>query len=325
MAIVKADAYGHGSVEIADIAVANGADYLGVAWVSEAVALREAGIKAPILILSEPTINVAADIVRLEVTQTVYSYNFAHALSEAATEMGRTARIHIKIDTGMNRIGVKEDQAIELVESIHQLRNILIEGIFTHCARADELGDDYTLTQMRDFKKIVEALEDKGYHFPIRHMANTAATLNFPQTHMDMVRIGIGSFDNVLTFKSKVAYIKRVPPGSYVSYGGTYQTKRSTTIATISAGYADGLIRSLSNKGAVLINGKRYPIVGRVCMDMTMIDMGDDYCSVGEEAVLMGHQGVSSIPVDEVAQMTDTISYEVLCGIGKRVNRIYLY
>jgi len=325
MAVVKADAYGHGANEISDVAVANGIDYLGVAWVSEAIALREAGIKSPILILSEPTINIAADIVRLDVTQTVYTLNFARALSDAAKQFNKIAKIHIKIDTGMNRIGVNGDEATLLVEQIHELDNIFIEGVFTHFAKADTIDDNYTLQQVKQFTEIVTSLEKKGYSFPIKHCANTAGTFNYPSAHVNMVRVGIGSYQDVLTFKSRIAYVKRVPKDSYVSYSCSYKTEKETTIATLSVGYADGLVRALSNKGHVIVNGKKYPIVGRICMDMTMIDLGDDIYHVGEEVILIGSQGSETISVEEVAELAGTISYEILCGIGKRVNRIYHY
>jgi alanine racemase len=324
MAVVKADGYGHGAIEIADVAVANGVDYLGVAWVVEAVQLREAGIKAPILILSEPTINVAADIVRLDVTQTVYSFQFAKALSDAAQQLNKTAKVHVKIDTGMGRIGVNKNEAVSLIEQIDTLDNIEIEGIFTHFANADEKTNEHTSEQLKEFNEILDLLVENGFTFPIIHAANTAATENFPNAHFNMVRVGIGLYKDVLTFKSKIAYIKRVKEGTLLSYGSTFSPSHDTNIATLSVGYADGLVRSLSNIGHVLINEKRYNIVGRICMDMTLVNLGDDVYPVGQEVVLIGQQGDNHIDVTEVASQANTIDYEILCGIGKRVNRIYI-
>ncbi|KAF0134670.1 MAG: alanine racemase [Candidatus Saganbacteria bacterium] len=331
MAVVKANAYGHGSVALTRAAIEAGVDYLAVANLKEALELREAGVVCPILILTESPTSVVDEIVQHQLTQTAYSFSEAKALSEEAVKRKKTAKIHIKVDTGMGRVGVHPSEASALAAKISSLPAIEIEGVFTHFARADEHEDAYTKEQFEKFKSIIAK-------FPgIKHAANSAAALLHKETHLDMVRIGlmiygiypqpsanrIINLKPALSFKSRVVYIKRVPAGTAISYGGIYSTSKETAIATLPVGYADGYSRRLSNRGKVLINGKRYPIVGRVTMDMAMVNVGDDNISVGDEAVLIGSQGIETITADEIAALEDTISYEVICNIGKRVPRIY--
>ena len=337
MTVVKANAYGHGAVEVSKAAMSSGIDYLSVATVSEALELREAGISAPILVLSEAPIDAAKEIISASLTQTVYSIELAKALSAEASMQGKIANIHIKIDTGMGRIGVSADGAVPLIIEINKLDNLFIEGIFTHFAKADDISGDYTKKQLDEFVRVIGEVESNGFKIPLKHAANSAATLYFPESHLGMIRIGLAMYGlyppfaknrpldlrPALAFKTGVVYKKRVREGTALSYGCTYVTDKETTIVTLPVGYADGLPRSLSNRGKVLIHGKRYPIVGAVCMDLTLADVGDDAIEFGDEVVMIGRQGKEEISVDEVAELEGTISYEVICGIGKRVPRIY--
>ncbi len=332
MAVVKANAYGHGSVAVSRAAAEAGADYLAVANLREALELREAGMLLPILILTESPTSVMDEIVGHRLTQTVYSYSEAKALSDEATKRGKKANVHIKVDTGMGRVGVLPSEAIALYNKISSFPNLIIEGIFTHFAKAEEHADSYTKQQFDKFLAIISRLD-----VPIKHAANSAATLFHPDTHLDMVRVGLmmygiypsgGTHRTItlrpaLSFKTRVVYLKKVPAGTPLSYGGIYVTQKDSTIATLPVGYADGYSRRLSNRSQVLIKGKRFPVVGRVSMDMTLVDLGDAKIDVGEEAVLIGSQGLETISADELARLDDTVSYEIVCGIGKRVPRIY--
>jgi len=338
MAIVKANAYGHGAVEIAKTAGSAGADYLGVASLGEALELRSASVNLPILVLSETPHAFAERVIDAGISQTVYTSELAQVLSDTARQKGRDVKVHVKIDTGMGRVGVMPDKAVALVKKIASLPNIFLEGVFTHFAKADDPGSDMTLMQFEKFRGLLQEIRSHGINVPIKHCANSAAMLCFPRTHMDMVRIGICMYglypsdaarDKVhlrpaLSFRTKVLYIKEVPAGTPLSYGATYLTPASTRIATLPVGYADGLSRGVSNKGSVLIRGKRYPVVGRVTMDMILVDAGRDRIEVGDDAVIIGEQGRERITADDVAMMDETINYEVVCGIGKRVPRVYV-
>lgn len=338
MAIVKANAYGHGAVEVSKTAEAAGADYLGVASLGEALEIRSASVKLPILVLSETPHPYVERLIDAGISQTVYTYELAQALSDAAKQKNKDVRVHIKIDTGMGRVGVLPENAVSLVKKVALLPNIILEGVFTHFAKADDPANGMTLMQFDKFMGILREIKSSGINVPISHCANSAAMLLFPQTHLDMVRVGIcmyGLYPSrpaagkltlkpALSFKTKVLYIKEVPAGTPLSYGATFITHSTTRIATLPVGYADGLSRGLSNKGSVLIKGKRYPIVGKVTMDMILVDAGRDRIEVGDDAVLIGRQGTEEISADEIAGIDDTINYEVVCGIGKRVPRAYV-
>jgi len=333
MAVVKANAYGHGSPAVSRAAIEAGADYLAVANLKEALELRDAGLTHPILILTESPTSVMDEILQYQLTQTVYSYSEAKALSDEALKRKKNARVHVKVDTGMGRVGVSPSEAPALITKISSLPNLVIEGLFTHFAKAEEHEDAYTREQFAKFKQLLPRFEN----IPLKHAANSAGTLFHPETHLDMVRVGLmmyGLFPlnggsrpiNLkpsLSFKSRVVYVKRVPAGTPLSYGGIYSTKKETTVVTLPVGYADGFSRRLSSRGKVLINGKRYPVVGRVTMDMILVEVGEDRVQMGDEAVIIGSQGIESITADEMAALDDTISYEIICGIGKRVPRIY--
>ena len=333
MAVVKANAYGHGAKAVAKVAIESGVDYLAVAKLKEALELREAGLVSPILILTESPTSVMDEIVQYDLTQTVYSFSEAKALSDEAQKRGKVAVVHVKIDTGMGRVGVSPSEAVAFIKKISSLPNLEIEGVFTHFAKAEDTKDDFTSNQLNKFQLILSKISS----IPIKHAANSAGVLFFPETHLDMVRVGLMMYGlyplltsrklidlkPALSFKSRVTYLKKVPAGTPVSYGFTYVTPSATMIATLPVGYADGFSRQLSNRGQVIIRGRRFPIIGKVTMDLTMVDVGNSNVKMGDEVIIIGEQSGQSISADEIAQLSDTISYEVVCGIGKRVPRIY--
>lgn len=341
MAVVKANAYGHGAVEVSRAVLAGGADWLGVARVDEGLSLREAGIDAPILILGYSPPEQSGDVVKSRLSQAVYTRDMALALAEAAAAEGTRAKIHFKIDTGMGRIGwVAGPDAVRDILELAGNRHLEAEGIFTHFAASDSADKAYTEEQFFKFTALVEELRRNGLEIPIKHAANSAALMEMPDTHLDLVRAGIivyGLYPSeqvdhnviklrpVMSLKAKVAYVKEVPAGFKVSYGCTYTTEKSTVIATLPLGYADGYSRLLSSKGCALIHGQRAPVVGRVCMDQLMVDVGHiPGVKVGDEAVLIGRQGDQEITADEVAAMMGTINYEIVCMINHRVPRVYI-
>lgn len=334
LAIVKADAYGHGAVGVARD-IQNEVDYFGIAELGEAVELREAGVEKPVLILSYTSPYQYETLVSYELTQTIFNYDDAVALSEAAVKLKKIARVHIALDTGMSRIGFFcNDESVETVKRINDLPNIYIEGIFSHYACADSPDLSLTEKQTEIFKEFIKKTEERGIKIPIKHLCNSAGTIVCDE-QFNMVRLGIvmyGMFpdecvdDKTLDLRpamriiSHVIHVKTVPEGSGVSYGHTYRADRPTRIATVCIGYADGYSRALSNKGRVLINGKSAPIIGRVCMDQLMVDITDiDGVKVGDEAVVLGRDGEAQITAEELAALTDTINYETVCAFQKRV------
>jgi len=343
MAVIKADGYGHGATEVAKVALQSGANYLGVAIPEEGIELRLSGIKAPVLILGLTPPEKVQEVVKYNLTATLSTTELAEALSAEAQKLGQVAKVHIKIDTGMSRIGVPPEDAVNFVKQILQLKAIEIEGIFTHFSVSDSISnaEDKTFTELQidKFKQVVARLEENGIQIPVKHAANSAGVLNFPSSYFDMVRPGIiiyglyyssgvavaENLQPAMTFKTAIIHLKTVAPETSISYGRTFTTEKESIIATLPVGYADGYNRLLSNKGEVLIKGTRAPIVGRVCMDMTMIDVSHvPEVKIGDEVVLFGKQGNAEIPMDEIADKTNTIVNEVACSIGKRVPRIYL-
>lgn len=339
--IIKADAYGHGSVETAKVLLDNGADWLAVAVVDEGLNLRKNGITAPILLLGYTPELRLNDVINNGFIQTVYSYDTAKKLSEAASALGKKAVIHIKIDTGMGRIGyrVNEESADEIVK-ISKLPNIDVNGMFTHFSTADEADKAYTLEQYNKFVKMNDMLEKRGLHIPVKHAANSAAIMDFDNMMFNMVRPGIilyGAYPSdevkkenlslspAMSIKTHVSYVKDVNEGDSISYGRKYTAPSKRRIATIPVGYADGFIRAYSKGGKVLIRGEYAPIVGRICMDQFMVDVTDiDGVEVNDEVVLMGKQGDKEITADFIASVLDTINYEVFCTLSKRVPRQYI-
>ena len=329
---VKADAYGHGAVEVSRTVLDAGADMLGVALVEEAIELRDAGINAPILLFGcTPTEQIPA-IIEHDITAMICDLSFAQKLSEQA--VGKRMKVHVKVDTGMGRVGVQPQETVDFTLALSKLHGLEIEGIFTHFPSADE-DVDFTHRQITQFAEITQAVEAAGVHIPIRHAANSAAIMSIPEANFDMVRPGImlyGLYDSpksielrqAMTLKTKIAFLKEVSPGDTVSYGRTFTASRQTKVATIPIGYADGYNRLLSNKASALVRGKRVPVIGRVCMDQTMLDVTDvPGVSVGDEVVLYGSQGSEFISIEEAASLLGTISYEVVCSISKRVPRVY--
>lgn len=353
MAVVKADGYGHGAIEVARIALQNGAEHLGVARINEAIPLREAGLEAPILIFGYTPPEFATQLVDYDLSQTVYSFSTACALSDRVSREGKTIKIHIKVDSGMGRLGIVlkdliKNQAskssasnpVQTVASIDRLSGLEIEGVFTHFATSDSADKTYADKQLTLFMDFLDELRKERLEFPINHAANSAALIDLPDSHLNMVRPGIATYGlhpsrevqtthvdlkPVMSLKCKIVHLKKVPAGFNVSYGITYQTTSPTTIATIPVGYADGFNRLLSNRGHMLVRGQRAPIVGRVCMDLTMLDVGNiDKVDIEDEVVIFGRQGTEAITAEDLAAQLQTINYEIVSTITSRVPRIYL-
>ncbi|MDK2785016.1 MAG: alanine racemase [Bacillota bacterium] len=339
MAVVKANAYGHGAVRLAQVAAANGADQLAVATLDEAVTLREAGLKLPILVLGTSIPGEGAEVaVELGIAQALCTVELAEALSAAARRRGKEALVHLKIDTGMSRIGVRPHEAVPFMERVGRLPGLRFEGIFSHFAASDEPENPYTELQFSRFQEALKALREAGYTFPLRHIANSAAILDHPEMHLDMVRPGcilFGSWPSektqrkisikpTLTLKTRIVFLKRVPAGTPVSYGLTYTAPSERLLATLPIGYADGYRRGLSNKASVLIRGMRAPVVGRVCMDQCVVDVTDvPGVTLGDEVVLIGRQGSEEITAQELADILGTLDLELYCGLSPRVPRLY--
>jgi alanine racemase len=335
---VKADGYGHGAPHVAKAATAAGVQMFGVATLHEGIELRNAGLKGPILILS-PSLAVEIDeILEYNLTPTVSDMEFAKALAARASQSSRAAKVHVDIDTGMTRGGVNEEDACEFLSELAKLKGLHVEGVYTHFPSTYHEDPEFSGRQLQSFSRIIEALGKQGIVFPLRHAANSAAVAQYPESHINMVRPGgmiygmfphedmngIG-FEPVMSFKSRVVNVKQVPKGKTVSYGRTYHFERDATVAAVAAGYGHGLTRAMSNSGELLVRGVRAPIVGMVTMDVTMIDISHiPQVSVGDEVIIFGKQGSEEISVYEVAKHCGTISYEVTCGIGKRVPRVYI-
>lgn len=344
LGLVKADAYGHGAVPVAKKLEELGADYLGVACLDEAIEVREAGVKTPILILGCTSSIYAAELVKYNITQACYDLEYAKELSAGAQKAGGTITVHIQCDTGMTRLGfmchedTMEKSASEIIEAV-KLPGLKAEGIFTHFSDSDG-SEEYTMLQFGRFQDIIQRVRDLGYEFEIRHCANSAATLLYPATYLDMIRPGIVQFGHfpdakmdhalcdlvpVLELKSRVSTVRDVPANTPVSYGRTNTLTRPSRLAVIPVGYGDGFCRGFSNKLTVLINGKKLPIVGRICMDMCMVDVTDaPDVKEGDVAILYGSDGTNDQSVEAGAEIMNTISYELLCVLTKRIPRIYL-
>ncbi len=340
MVVIKANAYGHGDIAVAE-ALDDLVDAYGVAIPEEALKLRGNGVKKMLLILGYSGKDWFEDIIHENISQAVYSYSMAKQLSETAVKMGKTAKIHIKVDTGMSRIGFKPvKDNIDVIRAISELPSIAIEGAFTHFARADEETSEAAREPFEKYMIFLRELENRGVHIPIKHAANSASIIQFPESQLDMVRSGITTyglypsekvprdilhFIPALQWKSKVSFVKRIHPGTSVGYGGTFTASRETMVATIPVGYADGVKRDLSGKGQVLIRGQYAPILGKICMDQFMVDVTEiDGVSEGDTVTLIGTDGEHGISVEEVAALSHSFNYEYVCGISERVPRKYI-
>jgi alanine racemase len=339
MAVVKANAYGHGAEPVARVALESGATWLAVGRVTEGVALRRAGIQAPILVMGYCPDAGAATAIAHHLTLTVTSMGLAEALAGAAARIGRAIPLHVKIDSGMGRFGLLPDEALDFIRGLRRLPGLMLEGIYTHFAAADLADKSYTRRQLATFCDVLAALAREGIRVPIRHAANSAAALDLPETHLDAVRPGIAMYglhpsDEVepaiplrpaLTLKSRVGQVHTVPARSSISYGRTFVTQRSTPLALVPVGYGDGYMRLNSNRGAVLIHGQRAPIRGRVCMDQFVVEVsGIEGVTLNDEVVLIGRQGDEMLSAEEVAGWAETNNYEVVTQLLPRVPRIYL-
>jgi len=336
LAVVKANAYGHGILRVAQEFVAEGADYLGVAVLEEGVYLRENGVEAPILVLGPASTAQIPSFIEHRLDMTLPSVEKARAISAAAVAAGKTARVHLKIDTGMERIGVHWYSAEPFLEEVLGLPGLQIEGLFSHFATADtDLA--FAREQLGRFKRVLGLLEAKGRRPPLVHIASAAGLVNLPEARFDMVRPGILLYgyeptplrgigvEPVMRLMSRVSYFKSIGSGSSVSYGRTWTACEDSRIATVPIGYGDGYSRALSNKGEVIIRGRRLPIVGRICMDQLMVDLGPDGEAYnGDEVLLFGVKGSDYLPVESLCEKLGTIPYEILCMIGSRVPRIYV-
>jgi alanine racemase len=353
LAVVKADGYGHGAVEVARVAVRSGARYLGVASVSEGVELRRAGIEVPILILAEPPLEAVSTVLQFDLTPTVYTREFALALGEAADAQGLAAPFHLKIDSGMNRIGVHFSDAGDFLRSLSFHRALRLEGCFTHFATADGTDTFSLKTQQERFEQALHTIRYMGIDPGIVHAANSAAAIRYKQLRYDMVRLGISIYGlhpssltkslinlrPAMSVRARVNAIKPVPLGEGVGYGFHYRSPGSVLIATIPIGYGDGLSRALSEKIDILVNGYAYPQVGTICMDMCMFEVSQrqDISSLrraqisanrpnvefGSEAVIVGKSGDLEVGLDDLAQKIGTISYDLACMFGLRLERVY--
>ncbi|VBB05819.1 alanine racemase pyridoxal-phosphate attachment site [Lucifera butyrica] len=339
MAVVKADAYGHGAVPVSRTVLAAGASSLAVAIPEEGAELREAGLTVPILVLGLTLPEQAHSLVENNLTATVCTLEQVNALAAAAREVGKSAQVMIKTDTGMGRIGIPPAQVLPFIRQLLAIPEIKVQGLFTHMAAADEKDKRYANFQITAFRSVLADLKSAGINPLCVSAANSAGIIDLPDSHFTAVRPGIilyglppshdmhRSLDlhPVMSLKTKIVYIKQVPAATAISYGCTYQTSRETYIATLPLGYADGYSRQLSNKASVLIGGKRCPVVGRVCMDQILVDLGTECSSrIGDEAVLFGKQGSEEITVTELADLAATINYELVCAISPRVPRIYI-
>lgn len=339
MAVVKADGYGHGAVQVARVAARRGIEWLGVAKLEEGVQLRESGIQSPILILGLSGPPQAQEILKYRLSQTVYTRELARALSAQAERLGQTAKVHVELDTGMGRAGVMPEEATSFFKEISHLQGIKVEGAFTHFSVADKKDKSFTELQIKRFSETIANLEKEGIPIPLKHAANSAATLDIPSSYFDLIRPGImlyGLYPSpevshrphlkpAMSFKTKVAFLKTVPAHISLSYGRTFTTKKRSRIVTLPIGYADGYTRALSNRAEVLIKGKRAPVVGTICMNMTLVDVTRiPDAEVGDEVVLFGKQDGAEISVDELASKIGTINYEVLCNVGEKGPRVYI-
>lgn len=338
MAVVKADAYGHGAEAVAKTLIEEGVDRLGVAIPEEGVQLREAGFRIPIHVLGELMPEQYELVMEYDLIPTVAKKETLEALNRMAAGRKVRKKVHIKLDTGMGRIGLNTEEAVDFIKHAMNLKNIELEGLMTHFASADEEDKEYTYYQWERFNYVLRKLEEEGIEIPLKHAGNSATVIDLQEFQLNMVRPGIALYGlppssevrlidlkPVLSWKARIDFLKELPPGAGISYGITFITERKSRIATIPLGYADGYSRLLSNKAYVLIKGRKAPVRGRICMDQFMVEVTDiPGVELGDEVVLIGSQGNETITATEIADMIGTINYEVLCNISKRVPRRYI-
>lgn len=339
MGVVKANAYGHGMVEVARSIAGTSADYLGVAFPEEGITLREENIKAPIHVFTLATRSQSYLYPEYNLEATVCSSEDCRLLSAAGEKSGKTIPVHVKIETGMNRIGIQEKKLRPFLKSIKKFRRIEIKGIYTHFAQSGIRDKNYTKQQLSNFYQALEIIKNENVSPEYIHCANSGALLDMPETYFDMIRAGLSMYgcyptpessesiplQPAMRLKTKVAFVKWVEAGESVSYGRRFFAKRETRIATLPLGYADGYPRLLSGRASVLIHGKKFPVAGTICMDQLMVDVGRSDVRVGDEVVLIGRQGRNAINAWDVASLIETIPYEIFTGISSRVPRVYVH
>ncbi|MFW6230118.1 MAG: alanine racemase [Halanaerobium sp.] len=337
-AVVKANAYGHGAVKVSKKLAQLGVEYFCVGSPDEGIELREAGIKKPILVLAEVLASQYEDIIKGNLIQTAASIKTLNDLNQAGIKAEKMIKIHLKFDTGMGRIGFLPEELPEIFQFARKLKNIKIEGVFTHFARADEKDKEFSYLQLQKFKTVLAKIRAAGFKLPALHMANSAAVIDLKESYFDLVRPGImlygllpsaqlneeADLKPLLTFKTKIVQLRTLPAGSAVSYGSTYKTDSKEKLAVLPIGYKDGYPRLLSNRGEVLIRGQRAPIRGRVCMGQTIVSVDRiKDVEVGDEVVLIGRQGNEKISAADIAELCGTINYEIVCNLSERLEKIY--
>jgi alanine racemase len=339
-AVIKADGYGHGAVAIAETLLENGADRFAVATLSEAIQLKTFFPNIETMILGYTPSELAKEVVEHNIIQTIYTIEQAKEFSKIALLLNKEIVVHIKLDSGMNRLGmVFSDETIDTILEMSKLDGLVIEGIFTHFSTADELDKEYTKQQVEKYKYIVNSLEQRGLYIPIKHVSNSAGIIDLPEFNFDMVRAGIMLYGlypskevnhetvklkEVMCLKAKISQVKKLAAGSGVSYGLKYKCDKDSLVATLPIGYADGYTRMLSGKGKVLVSGSIVPVIGNICMDQCIIDVTGLDVKMGDEVVLFGGNDSNGISIDSVADLLNTINYEIVCMIDKRVPRLYI-
>lgn len=341
IAVVKADAYGHGALDVSKTLVENGATKLAVAVITEAMELRHGNINTPIMILGYTPLEFAADLINYDIEQTIFDLEYATKLSEIALNLGKKAKVHVALDTGMGRIGfLINDNSLNEILKISSLKGLEVVGIFTHFATSDESDKNYSNKQYKKFTDFNEKLISKGVNIPLKHVSNSGAIIDMPNTYLDGVRAGIVLYGyypsedvlkqnldlkKAISIKTQVAHVKILDKNEYVSYGRKFKTERKSIIATLPIGYADGYSRALTGKAKVIINGKFAPVVGTICMDQCMIDVTDiGDVHVGDEVIVLGKDKDLKFDADDMAKAMGTINYEVLCMIKQRIPRVYI-
>ena len=337
LAMVKANAYGHGAAAVSRFLAENGVAMLGVAYLEEGIALRKAGVRLPILLMTGCPIEQIPEIVHYRLIPVIFDLESLLALSRYVKQKNKRAPVHIKLDTGMGRLGLPVPEALSFIQKAVDEKGIRVEGILTHFADADLKDPSFARRQLRRLKTIRDSLQKEGVQIPYCHLANSAAIMRFGAAHFNLVRPGLMLYGYsplegkspvplkpILQVRTRVIALKKAPAGSPISYGRTFITKRESLVATVSIGYADGYPRLLSNRGIMIAKGRRVPVIGRVCMDMTMIDVTEaPSLAVGDWVTVIGEEGDEAVWADELARLSETIPYEILCGIGDRIPRIY--